>query len=157
MSLIDEVCARMREAARVAKLDPDAFALLSKAERELDVEIPLHLDDGSLRMFEGYRVQWNDARGPFKGGLRYHPKVDMHEVEGLAALMMVKCAVVGIAFGGAKGGIRVDPKSLSKDELERLTRGLVRALGDDVGPTKDVPAPGGAGVRERWPRSGATV
>ncbi|OGL74491.1 hypothetical protein A3E39_02685 [Candidatus Uhrbacteria bacterium RIFCSPHIGHO2_12_FULL_60_25] len=141
MSLIDEVCARMREAARVAKLDPDAFALLSKAERELDVEIPLHLDDGSLRMFEGYRVQWNDARGPFKGGLRYHPKVDMHEVEGLAALMMVKCAVVGIAFGGAKGGIRVDPKSLSKDELERLTRGLVRALGDDVGPTKDVPAP----------------
>ncbi|HWQ99686.1 MAG TPA: Glu/Leu/Phe/Val dehydrogenase [Candidatus Methylomirabilis sp.] len=148
MSLIDEVRARMRVAARVAKLDPDAFALLSKAERELDVEIPIHLDPssdsglvGSLRMFEGYRVQWNDARGPFKGGLRYHPKVDMAEVEGLAALMMLKCAVAGIAFGGAKGGIRVDPKSLSHEELERLTRGFVRALGDDIGPLKDVPAP----------------
>ncbi len=141
MSLIAEVRSRMREAARIAKLDPDALELLSKAERELDVGIPVHLDDGSLRMFEGYRVQWNDARGPFKGGLRYHPKVDMEEVEGLAALMMIKCAVAGIPFGGAKGGVRVDPKSLSREELERLTRGLVRALADDIGPVKDVPAP----------------
>jgi glutamate dehydrogenase len=122
-------------------LIPDAVLLMSKPERQINVEVPVHLDDGSLRVFEGYRVQWNDARGPFKGGLRYSQDVDMEEVKGLAALMAIKCAVVGIPFGGGKGGVKVSPKAMSHAELERLTRSFARALANDIGPEKDVPAP----------------
>ncbi|TAL20017.1 Glu/Leu/Phe/Val dehydrogenase [Patescibacteria group bacterium] len=141
MSLIEEVRGRMRLAAEVAGLSSEALAPLLRPARRIDLKIPLRLDSGEERVYEGYRVQWNDALGPFKGGLRYHPQVDLAEVEGLAALMMLKCAAVNIPFGGAKGGVRVDPKTLSRSELERLTRGLASSLGGNIGPTIDVPAP----------------
>jgi glutamate dehydrogenase/leucine dehydrogenase len=140
-SLIDDAISRIREAAAAVHIDPGVVLLMSNPERQIDVEIPVHLDDGSLHVFEGYRIQWNDARGPFKGGMRYHPDVCLDEVKGLAALMAIKCAVVGIPFGGGKGGVKVTPKAMSRDELERLTRGLARALANDIGPDKDVPAP----------------
>lgn len=115
--------------------------LLHQPKRILQVAIPVEMDDGSLKVFEGYRVQYNDARGPFKGGIRYHPATDLNEVKALAFWMAIKCATVGIPYGGGKGGIKVDSKKLSKAELERLTRGFTRALKDYIGPNKDVPAP----------------
>ncbi|TSC53946.1 MAG: Glutamate dehydrogenase/leucine dehydrogenase, partial [Microgenomates group bacterium LiPW_16] len=99
------------------------------------------MDNGSLRIFEGYRIQFNSARGPYKGGIRYHPQVDLEEVKTLAFLMAVKCAVADLPFGGGKGGIKVDPKTLSEGELERLSRGYVSAIADVIGPDKDIPAP----------------
>ncbi len=109
--------------------------------RELRVSIPVEMDDGSLRMFEGYRVQYDDSRGPFKGGIRFHPKTNIHEVRALAFWMTFKCATVGIPFGGGKGGVTVDPKKLSEGELERLSRGWARAMSNFIGPDKDIPAP----------------
>lgn len=141
MSLHDDTLSRLRAAGELAHLSADLVLLLSHPERVIELELPVRLDDDSLRLFHGYRVQWNDALGPFKGGLRYHPKVDLDEVKGLAALMTIKCAVMGLPFGGAKGGVQVEPKALSQAELERLTRALVRALDGDIGPTRDVPAP----------------
>jgi glutamate dehydrogenase (NADP+) len=99
------------------------------------------MDDGSLRIFDGYRVRHDDTRGPGKGGIRYHPSVDVSEVKALALWMTCKCAVVGIPFGGAKGGVCVDPKTLSRMELERLSRGFIQQLADFIGPDTDVPAP----------------
>lgn len=103
--------------------------------------MPVHMDDGSTRVFSGVRVQYNDALGPTKGGIRYHEHVDEVEVQELAFLMMIKCALAGLPYGGAKGGITVNPKELSEGELERLTRAFVRALGTTVGPRTDIPAP----------------
>jgi glutamate dehydrogenase (NADP+) len=99
------------------------------------------MDDGTLRMFRGYRVQYDDSRGPFKGGIRFHPRVDLSEVKSLALWMSLKCAVVDIPFGGGKGGVEVDPRQLSLAELERLSRGYVRAIADIIGVDRDVPAP----------------
>jgi glutamate dehydrogenase/leucine dehydrogenase len=99
------------------------------------------MDDGSIKIFEGYRVEYNNALGPYKGGIRYHPDTEINEVKALAFWMTIKCAVVKIPMGGGKGGIAVDPKSLSKRELERLSRGWVQKLSDILGPYKDVPAP----------------
>ncbi len=117
------------------------IAILKSPRRLVRVSIPVTMDSGAIRVFQGYRVQYNDARGPFKGGLRYHPEVDEDEVTSLAFWMAIKCAVVDIPFGGGKGGIMVNPKELSQVELERLTRGLARALAPVVGPLVDVPAP----------------
>lgn len=117
------------------------IAILKSPRRLVRVSIPVTMDSGAIRVFQGYRVQYNDARGPFKGGLRYHPEVDEDEVTSLAFWMAIKCAVVDIPFGGGKGGIIVNPKELSHGELERLTRGLARALAPVVGPLVDVPAP----------------
>ncbi len=117
------------------------IAVLKSPRRLVRVSIPVTMDSGAIRVFQGYRVQYNDARGPFKGGLRYHPEVDEDEVTSLAFWMAIKCAVVDIPFGGGKGGIMVNPKELSHGELERLTRGLARALAPIVGPLVDVPAP----------------
>lgn len=115
--------------------------ILRHAKRLVRVSLPIVMDNGSIRVFEGYRVQYNDARGPFKGGLRYHPEVDEDEVTSLAFWMAIKCAVADIPMGGGKGGIIVNPKELSKTELEKLTRALARALAPVVGPLVDVPAP----------------
>jgi len=114
---------------------------MSAPEREIRVAIPVTMDDGSERIFEGYRVQHSNARGPYKGGIRYHAETDINEVKALSLWMTLKTAVANIPMGGGKGGITVDPRTLSKAELERLSRGWVRALYRDIGPKVDVPAP----------------
>ncbi len=118
-----------------------ALILLGQPQRIINVTIPVSMDNGSLRMFQGYRVQFNNARGPYKGGIRYHPQVSLDEVKALSFWMAMKCAVANLPLGGGKGGIIVDPKSLSAGELERLSRGYARAIADVIGPDKDVPAP----------------
>ena len=115
--------------------------VLVTPSRELRVELVIELDDGSMGHYIGYRVQHDDSRGPFKGGLRYHPDVDLDEVRSLASLMTWKTAVADVPFGGAKGGIQVDPKQLSKRELERLTRRFVEQIAPVIGPNTDIPAP----------------
>ena len=131
----------LRQAFDVLKLEPDYERLLMTPSRELKVEIAISMDDGRLGNFIGYRVQHDDSRGPFKGGLRYHPEVDVDEVHSLASLMTWKTAVVGVPFGGGKGGVSVDPRDLSNRELERLTRHFVQQIHDFIGPDSDIPAP----------------
>lgn len=128
-------------AADQLDLSPSMRKLLLTAKREVQVQIPIERDSGELATFIGYRVQHNDARGPLKGGLRYHPQVDIDEVRALAALMTWKTAVVNIPYGGAKGGVAIDPASCSTRELERLTRRLVDEIHDLFGPDVDIPAP----------------
>jgi len=128
-------------AARALKLDDSLAFLIRNTDRELRVEVPLTRDDGTLEVYTGYRVQHNNARGPYKGGLRYHPEVDSAEVTALASLMTWKTALVGVPFGGAKGGITVDPTKLSLRERERLTRRFVQAIDPVIGPQEDIPAP----------------
>jgi len=122
-------------------LDPDFLRAIIKPKREIVVEVPLRKDNGKFVTFQGYRVQHNDARGPFKGGLRFHPSVDLTEARTLAHLMSLKTAVVNIPFGGGKGGIACDPKALSQRELETLTRNFTNLLGENIGPLTDIPAP----------------
>jgi glutamate dehydrogenase (NAD(P)+) len=131
----------LQQAFDVLKLDDRYKTLLWTPSREIRVELVIELDAGSIGNFIGYRVQHDNSRGPFKGGLRYHPDVDLDEVRSLASLMTWKTAVVSIPFGGAKGGIQVDPNKLSRRELERLTRRFVDQIADDIGPDKDIPAP----------------
>jgi glutamate dehydrogenase (NAD(P)+) len=128
-------------AADQLDLSTDMRRLLLTAKREVQVQIPIERDSGELATFIGYRVQHNDARGPMKGGLRYHPQVDLDEVRGLAALMTWKTAVVDIPYGGAKGGVAIDPARFSQRELERITRRFVDAIHDLFGPDVDIPAP----------------
>ena len=129
----------------VAFLDAQKYAsqieILRYPQRIVNVSIPVVMDNGQTKVFEGYRVQYNNARGPYKGGIRYHPQVSMDEVKALAFWMSVKCAIADLPMGGGKGGIIVDPKALSESELERLSRGYARAIADTVGPQLDVPAP----------------
>ena len=115
--------------------------ILKSPKRIIEISVPVKMDDGGLKVFTAYRVQHNDIRGPFKGGLRYHPNVNLDEVQALAFWMTIKCAVADIPYGGGKGGITVDPRELSQGELERLTRGYVRVMADFIGPNKDIPAP----------------
>lgn len=131
----------LQQAFEILNLDARYKTLLITPSREVKVELVIELDDGSISTFIGYRVQHDDSRGPFKGGLRYHPDVDLDEVRSLASLMTWKTAVVNVPFGGAKGGIQVDPKKLSRRELERLTRRFVDKIADVVGPDTDIPAP----------------
>ncbi|HVO77477.1 MAG TPA: Glu/Leu/Phe/Val dehydrogenase [Methanomassiliicoccales archaeon] len=129
---------------RVGKLiglDPEVIELLKVPRRELGVNFPVRMDDGSMRMFKGYRVQHNFARGPLKGGVRFHPNVTLDEVRALAMWMTWKCAVVGIPFGGAKGGVVCNPKELSKRELEKITRRYTSEISLIIGPQEDIPAP----------------
>jgi len=128
-------------AAKIMNLDPSAHAILRNPLRTLEVSIPVKMDDGSTKVFTGFRVQYNDARGPTKGGIRFHPAETIDTVKALAAWMTWKCAVVGIPYGGAKGGVICDPHTLSVDELERLSRGYIRAIAQFIGPEKDIPAP----------------
>ena len=122
-------------------LDDSTIELLKTPRRELGVNFPVKMDDGSVRMFTGYRVQHNFARGPCKGGIRYHPNVTLDEVRALSMWMTWKCAVVGIPYGGAKGGVICNPKQLSLGELERITRRYTSEISVIIGPTKDIPAP----------------
>lgn len=128
-------------AVRYLNLDEGMQALLKSPKRQMIVSIPVKMDDGSLRVFEGYRVQHNIARGPGKGGIRYHPDVTLDEVKALAAWMTWKCATVNLPYGGAKGGVRVNPKQLSLGELERLTRRYATEIAPIIGPDRDIPAP----------------
>ncbi|TAK05025.1 Glu/Leu/Phe/Val dehydrogenase [Patescibacteria group bacterium] len=141
MSAFANALTQLETAIAHGTFDPAAVELLRHPRRTLQVSLAVKMDDGSLRVFEGYRVQYNNARGPYKGGLRYHPQTDLDEVQALAFWMSIKCAVVDVPFGGGKGGITVDPKALSKGELERLTRAFTRAIADVIGPERDVPAP----------------
>lgn len=115
--------------------------LLSRPERVVTVSIPVKMDGGNWQIFEGYRVQYSSTLGPYKGGIRFHLQVNLEEIKALALWMTIKNAVVGLPFGGAKGGVVVDPKKLSKVELEKLSRGYARAIADVIGPYKDIPAP----------------
>ncbi|MCB2156503.1 Glu/Leu/Phe/Val dehydrogenase [bacterium] len=128
-------------AAKHANISEDALMKLLTPKSSLAVSIPVRMDDGSLRVFGGFRVRYNESRGPTKGGIRYHPNVNLDEVTSLAFWMTIKTAVVGIPFGGGKGGINVHPKDLSKMELERLSRGYIDAIADFIGPEVDIPAP----------------
>lgn len=119
----------------------DILRAIQRPKRQIVVEVPLRRDDGTYVTYQGYRVQHNDARGPFKGGLRYHPGVDLAEVNTLAFLMSLKTAVANIPFGGGKGGIQVDPRLMSAREVEALTRNFTNLLGGNIGPDRDIPAP----------------
>jgi len=141
MSPLQNALTQLKKAADLIKLDSSVFEILKKPKRILQVSVPVKLDSGETKVFDGYRVQWNDARGPFKGGIRFHPKVNLNEVEALAFWMTIKCAAVGIPYGGAKGGVIVDPKKLGERELERLTRGYTAAISSIIGPERDIPAP----------------
>jgi len=135
------VLAQLNELKAVVKIDDNAFRLLSEPQRVVRVAIPVKMDDGSTQVFIAYRSQFNDALGPFKGGIRFHPDVNESEVKALSAWMTWKTALLGLPLGGAKGGIIVDVKKLSIGELERLSRGYIRALYKNFGPEIDVPAP----------------
>ncbi|MFH1268699.1 MAG: Glu/Leu/Phe/Val dehydrogenase [Planctomycetota bacterium] len=132
---------RLDRAFEYAQIDEEALEKLKHPKAILQVSIPVRMDDGSLRVFDGIRVRHDDTRGPTKGGIRYHPDVSLDEVKALAFWMTCKCAVVGIPYGGAKGGIIVQPKELSHMELERLSRGFIRQIADFIGPDIDIPAP----------------
>ena len=122
---------------------------LAQPQQTVQANIPVRMDDGSLQLFPAWRIRYNDTRGPGKGGIRYHPDVTAEEVTALSFWMTIKCAAVDLPFGGAKGGVCVDPKALSRLELERLSRGYIRAFHDFIGPDKDIPAPDmGTGPRE---------
>lgn len=129
------------QAADVLGIDETMRTLLATPQRQVQVQIPVELDNGEIACYIGYRVQHNQARGPMKGGLRYHPHVDLDEVRALASLMTWKTAVVNLPYGGAKGGVTVDPALLSQRELERLTRKFIDALHEMIGPDIDIPAP----------------
>lgn len=141
MSLFENTKRQLRDAARIMDLNEDVVKVLSSPQRKIEVNVPVKMDDGTLRVFQGFRVQHNNAAGPYKGGIRYHQQVDMEEVIALSAWMTIKCAVVDIPLGGGKGGIIVNPKELSESELEKLTRGYTKLLAPSIGPETDVPAP----------------
>ena len=128
-------------AAQILNLSPGLRAVLREVRRELLVRFPVKMDDGSVRVFEGYRVQHNTTRGPAKGGIRYHPDTNLEEVKALSMWMTWKCALMNIPYGGAKGGVTVDPRELSHRELERLTRRFASEISLLIGPESDIPAP----------------
>ncbi len=129
------------QAADLMELDSELRQWLNTSFRELSVRIPVRMDDGSVRVFSGFRVQHNNVRGPHKGGLRYHPGVSLEDTRGLAAWMTWKCSLLDLPLGGAKGGIVCNPKEMSSREIEKMTREYVNGIGDLIGPAKDIPAP----------------
>ncbi|VAX36217.1 NADP-specific glutamate dehydrogenase [hydrothermal vent metagenome] len=139
--IFEDAIKRLDRAAEFSEIDRESLEKLRHPKAILQVSIPVRMDDGSLRIFQGFRVRHDDTRGPTKGGIRYHPDVHLGEVKALAFWMTCKCAVAGIPFGGGKGGIIVDPKELSRMELERLSRGFIDKIADFIGPETDVPAP----------------
>jgi glutamate dehydrogenase (NADP+) len=140
-SLFEASSQRLDDALRVVSVSADTLERLSHPKTVLKVSIPVRMDDGSLRTFRGYRVRYDDSRGPTKGGIRFHPNVDVDEVQTLAFWMTFKCAALDLPFGGGKGGVTVDPKELSLLEVERLARGYIAAIADFIGPDVDIPAP----------------
>lgn len=131
----------IKEALGKLGYSEEFYELLKEPVRMLTVRIPIQMDDGSVKVFTGYRSQHNDAVGPTKGGVRFHPEVNEDEVKALSIWMSLKCGIVNLPYGGGKGGIICDPREMSLKELERLSRGYVRAVSQIVGPTKDIPAP----------------
>jgi glutamate dehydrogenase (NAD(P)+) len=132
---------QLRRVAQQFAVDSNLVNVLQECKKAVVVSVPVTMDDGSIQAFEGYRVTHNIARGPSKGGIRYHPDVELDEVKALAMWMTWKCALMGIPFGGAKGGIAVDPKKLSRSELQRMTRRFTSEIINEIGPEKDIPAP----------------
>lgn len=132
---------QLSEAAALIQLDKHIVNILEQPKNSVEFIIPVKMDNGEVNLYKGYRVQHNDARGPYKGGIRFHPNVDIDEVRSLAFWMSIKTAVVGIPYGGAKGGVTVDPKLLSDNEKEKIARGYVRGIKDNIGPNRDIPAP----------------
>jgi glutamate dehydrogenase (NAD(P)+) len=140
-SALESALLQLESAVDVLGLDEGLHQLLATPRRSLQVAVPLRRDDGSLEVLQGYRVQHNLSRGPAKGGIRFHPHTDLDEVRALAMWMTWKCALIGIPYGGAKGGVAVDPRSLSRNELERVTRRYASEIMPIIGPEKDIPAP----------------
>lgn len=136
-----EIQEQIIDAGKKLKIDEGTIERLTEPERIIEVNLPVKMDNGKTKVFKAFRVQHNDARGPYKGGIRYHQDVNLDEVKILAALMSLKTSVIDIPFGGGKGGIIVDPKKLSKQELKNLTKSFARAIADSIGEQKDVPAP----------------
>jgi len=132
---------QLKNAAKYLNLDQSTIDVLSKPKRELQVNFPVKMDNGLVRVFTGFRIQHNDARGPFKGGIRYHPAVEINEIRALSMWMTWKTSVLNIPFGGAKGGVACNPKEMSKDELERLTRKYTMMISPIIGHNTDIPAP----------------
>ncbi|MFI3169496.1 MAG: Glu/Leu/Phe/Val dehydrogenase [Faecalibacterium sp.] len=137
----ENVISVMEEAADLGNISKHMFEILKNPQRETKVYLPIEMDDGSVRVFEGYRIQHSNIRGPFKGGIRYHQDCSLNEVKALATWMSLKCAVANIPYGGAKGGVKVDPSTLSKRELCRLTRRYTFAIAPIIGADTDIPAP----------------
>ena len=141
MTAFENALQQLNKAAKLLDLDSEIIKKLSVPDRVVTANLPLKKDDGTLEIYEGYRVQYNNARGPYKGGIRFHPQVDIDEVKALGFWMTIKTAIANIPMGGAKGGIVVDSKKLSVAELERLSRSWAKYFFDVIGPDKDVPAP----------------
>jgi glutamate dehydrogenase (NAD(P)+) len=129
------------EAAKVIGLAPHVHTILSQPKSEIIINFPVRMDDGEYRLFKGYRVQHSNILGPYKGGVRFHEDTSLDELKALAALMTWKCSLMDLPFGGAKGGIKFNPREVSSLELERVTRRFVHALGENIGPDYDIPAP----------------
>ena len=141
MSEFQDSLAYIREVGEKISIPKQHIEIMKNPERILMVNFPVKMDNGNISVFHGYRVQFNSVLGPYKGGIRYHPEVDLEEVKNLALLMVIKTAVVGIPLGGGKGGVTIDVKKHSEKEIERITRAFTRAIADCIGPDKDVPAP----------------
>ncbi|OGH87564.1 MAG: glutamate dehydrogenase [Candidatus Magasanikbacteria bacterium RIFOXYC2_FULL_42_28] len=140
-SAFDNAMSQLDKAAKVMNLDKNIHEILKSPDRVLIVSVPVKMDNGEVKVFTGYRSQYNNAMGPYKGGIRYHPNVSLDEVKALSFWMMIKCATVNIPMGGGKGGIIVYPKDLSHGELERMSRGYIQKIYREIGSDKDVPAP----------------
>ncbi|MFH1284662.1 MAG: Glu/Leu/Phe/Val dehydrogenase [Candidatus Peregrinibacteria bacterium] len=141
MSLFENTLKQIEKAAILMGLDEEVKLVLSNPQRKVEVSIPVRMDDGTLKIFDGFRIQHNNYMGPYKGGIRYHEQVDIGEVKALSAWMTIKCSVLNLPLGGGKGGIVVNPKNLSQGELERLTRKYTQLIAPVIGPKTDVPAP----------------
>lgn len=139
--LFETVSRKFEEVAEKINLGASVKTILGQPKNEIIVNFPVRMDDGQHRLFKGYRIQHNNVLGPYKGGLRFHPSVNLDEVKALAMLMTIKCALIELPLGGGKGGIKFDPNELSEAELERVTRRFVSALGNNISPVNDVPAP----------------
>jgi glutamate dehydrogenase len=141
MNAYEIVLKQLDNAAQALNLNSEVKEILKEPLRSMKVSIPVRMDNGSMKVFSGFRIQHNDVLGPTKGGIRFHPQVDENEVKALAAWMTFKCSLAGIPYGGAKGGILCNPKEMSQRELERLSRGFIQAISPIIGPDKDIPAP----------------
>ncbi|MGH7361016.1 MAG: Glu/Leu/Phe/Val family dehydrogenase, partial [Candidatus Methylomirabilales bacterium] len=139
--MLEEAVAQLDQVAALIKLDEGVHKRLQRAQRALIVSVPTRMDDGRVEVFEGYRVQHDNSFGPTKGGIRYHPDVNLDEVTALAMLMTWKCALMGLPYGGAKGGVRCTPTAMSQGELERMTRRYTSEIVLVIGPDLDIPAP----------------
>jgi len=141
VNIFEGALQHLKKAARQIDLEDGILAQLEQPQRTIQLNFPIILDNGKVEIIRGYRVQYNNFLGPYKGGLRFHPNVDMDEVKALALWMMIKNALINVPFGGGKGGLEIDPKNLSEKELEKISKGFAKALAPNIGPLIDVPAP----------------